>query len=494
MKRMLTAVIVVAAISPRAAEGQQLGRDVDAFVKRVMEITGASGLAIAVVQGDAPILLEGYGYADIERRRPITPRTQFYIASTTKAFTALTLALLAERGQLDLDAPITRYLRGVKWAPAINADSITVRQLLSHTHGITNSGPVVWRTAFTGVHTNTLLKELLQYHGPNGKGREFQYSNVGYNIAGLLLDDLTGKRWQDMLEQTVLKPLGMRNTTAYISRYDSAALALPYSFETSGPRRLHYAKTDANMQAAGGLVSNAEDLARWLEVQINRGRLDGVQVIPRRVIEETQRLHAPTSGGAGDYKALGYALGWNVGELYGDTILQHGGGFSTFRTLLAFSPQQQLGVAIVTAQGGVGGLAVDVISDFVFERVLRTDWKERGDSVLAGLPTRVAQIRDRIGADRARRAQRPQTLSHPLTAYIGEFRHAQRGEMKWSVKDDRLTIAMGALQSVTEVFDAGKNQLRAELEPGSGEVFEFIFENNRAVAVRYSGAVYERVP
>lgn len=492
MKKYVVAVLTAVLFSSSAA-AQDFGRDVDAFVQQVMAATGATGLGIAVVKDDAPVLLKGYGLADVERRVPVTPTTQYYIASTTKAFTALTLALMARRGQVDLDAPITRYLHDVRWAPGVAADSVTLRHLLSHTHGIANSGPVVWRTAFTGEHTNAQLKGLLQYHGPNEKGRSFEYTNLGYNIAGLLIDDVTGKRWQDVLEQTVMKPAGMLNTTAYISRFDSAQLAMPYSLEPNGIKRLYYAKRDANMQAAGGLVSNAADLARWLEIQINRGKLDGKQVFPADVIAETQRIQAPVSGGSGAYRALGYSLGWNVGELYGDTVYQHGGGFSTFRTLIAFSPKQKVGLAVMATQSHVGGLAVDVISDFAFERALNPQWRAQAESLLQALPARVQRARDAVAADRARRAQRPQDLPRPLTAYTGSFEHLLRGSMLWTVRDGHLWVQMGALQSVAEVFNASENKLRAEPEPGSGEIFTFNFEDNRAVSVVYSGATYRRV-
>jgi CubicO group peptidase (beta-lactamase class C family) len=99
---------------------QKLGADVDAFVQRIMSISGTPGLGVAVVRGDKPVLVKGYGFADVERQIPVTPHTAFYIASTTKAFTALTLALLADRKTVDLDAPITRYLTDAEWAPDVN--------------------------------------------------------------------------------------------------------------------------------------------------------------------------------------------------------------------------------------------------------------------------------------------------------------------------------------------------------------------------------------
>src|SRR5688572_3622463 len=290
MKRILSILLLSLLAPPAYAQSdQQMASDIDAFVQRIMSVSGIPGLSVAVVKGDRAILTKGYGFADIERKVPVTENTDFYIASTTKAFTALTMTLMAEKKLVDLDAPVSRYLPDVKWGRGVNPDSITLRNLLSHSHGIANSGPVVWRTAFSGVHTNALLKELLQHHQASDAGKNYRYTNLGYNIAGIIIDQVTRGRWQDALASYVMRPLGMNNTTAYISRLDSARLAMPYSLESSGPMRQHYAKGDANMQAAGGLVSTAADLAKWLEVQINQGKLDGKQVFPQRVIAETQR-------------------------------------------------------------------------------------------------------------------------------------------------------------------------------------------------------------
>jgi CubicO group peptidase (beta-lactamase class C family) len=437
--------------------------------------------------------VKGYGFADIERKRPVTENTAFYIASTTKAFTALTLALMAEKKQVDLDAPISRYLRDAKWAQGVNPDSITLRQLLSHTHGIAGTSPVVWRTAFTGVHTNALLKELLQHH-PAANSRAYRYTNLGYNIAGIIIDEVTRGKWQDALAVTVMNPLGMKNTSAYVSRFDSAQLAMPYVMDPTGPRRVHYAKGDANMQAAGGLVSTAADLAKWLEVQLNQGKLDGKQVFPQRVIAETQRIHAANDERRGETHFVGYTLGWNVAVVRGDTVLQHGGGFSTFRTLMAFSPARKIGVAVMVSEGNMGSGAIEFLTGYVLDRASEhAGWREKYDQMLAQLPDRLQQARAGIAADRQRRAARPQTLPQPLEAYTGTFEDPLGGTMRWTARDGRLWAEIGLLKSIAEVFDAANNRLRAELEPGTGEVFSFTFQDGKAVSVTYSNREYKRV-
>lgn len=484
-------VMLPALASAQSAEDRKFSADVDGMVHRVMALSAAPGIAVAVVKGDRTILAKGYGFADVERTQPASENTGFYIASTTKAFTALDIALMAKRGVISLDDPVSKYLGGVQWASGVNPDSITIRQLLTHTHGIENSGPVVWRTAFSGVHTNAMLKNLLRHHPASDAGRGYRYTNLGYNIAGLIIDDLTHSRWQDELGKNIFTPLGMKNTSAYVSRFDSASLAMPYAYEPAGRRRLHYAKGDGNMQAAGGLISTAADMTKWLQAQINLGRVDGKQIFPRDVVAETHRTQAmfKETGSAG----FGYALGWNVAVVHGDTVLHHGGGFSAFRTYIAFSPNSKIGVAVLTNEGSVGGVAVNFIIDQVLDHDREpAGWQARTDEELKALATRLQTARERIAADRARRAARPQALPNPLESYTGTFENAEAGTMTWTMRDNRLWAEIGLLKSVAEVFDATTNKLRVELEPGSGDVVQFDIEDGKAVGIVFSGRKFVR--
>lgn len=494
---MLTAALVVATIAsaqnPQTPADRALAADIDTFVQHMMTVSGLPGLAIAVVSGARPILVKGYGFADLERRIPASENTVFYIASTTKAFTALTLTLMADRKIVDLDVPITRYLTDAQWSPDVHPDSITLRQLLTHTHGIDGDGPVVWRTAFSGVHTNALLKQLLSRHGASRTGRSYSYTNLGYNIAGLIIDDVTHGKWQDAIAQYVTNPLGMSSTTAYISRIDSARRAMPYTIEPEGLRRRYYAKSDGNMQAAGGLVSTAADLAKWLEVQLNQGRLGGRQVIPAAVIAETQRPQVVAGGRRGDQQIVGYALGWMVGTQGSDTALLHGGGFSAFRTQIVFDPRRKIGVAVMTNEGVIGGGAIESIAQYVLDRArdpaaAETTYARR----IPELPAIIGRIRGRVGEDRARRAARPQNLSKPLEAYTGSFENPEGGVMTWTLQNGRLWADIGVLKSGAEVFDNQTDRLRVELEPGMGEVVQFKFTDGRATAIVYQNREYVR--
>src|SRR4029450_6353128 len=149
-------------------------RDLDAFIERVMATDLTPGIGVAVVRGPDVICAKGFGFAVRDPGRRATADTQFYVASTTKSFTALAGAVLASRGLIDLDMSLTRALPGAKWHPQVSPDQITLRDLLTHTHGIAG-GPIEIRTAFTGEFTNAQLLDILKFYRPAATARRFAY-------------------------------------------------------------------------------------------------------------------------------------------------------------------------------------------------------------------------------------------------------------------------------------------------------------------------------
>ena len=495
---ILTAVVMtVAAIEPAPAQtvDAQLAGDIDAFVNRVMAMQVTPGLAIVVVKGDAPVIIKGYGFSDVERQIPVTANTGFYTASITKAFTALTMKLMEQRGQLKLDDPVSKYLPTLQLGAGLFADSITLRHLLSHTHGIESAGPVVYRTAYSGEQTNRQLLELMKEQKASGSGRNFRYTNTGYNLAGLVIDEIARSSWKNVMQEEVLNPLGMKSTRARTSLYDSASLAMPYT--VTGDRnfvRVHYAKADENMHAAGGLISTANDMAKWLEVQMNAGKLDGKQIFPASIIEEMHRRHVAIPGGRGDMPQVGYGLGWSLNTFNGEQIISHGGGFSEFRALVAFAPQHKVGVAVFINSAKIGGGAPDFITQYVFDRALnKPGYAQKYEEMFNRLDGMLQQRLTQISQDAARRAARPQTLPLPLSAYAGSYENPHYGTFVWSIRGDRLEARAGVLRAVAEVFDHTTSKLRVELEPGSGEVVEFKIEDGRPVAMVFRDREYRRI-
>lgn len=476
------------------ASGPELREALRRGVAEIFAAGAAPGMSIAVVVDTGVLYLDALGFADVAAGRRATPETRFYIASSTKSFTALAAALLDRDGVISLDAPVSRYLPELELQAPLSPDSITLRELLTHTHGIANDGPVVARTAFTGVHDPALLVRLMREHAPDERGGAFRYGNIGYNLASFALDRATGRSWKDVLAERVLGPAGMRHTTGYVSRVAAEDLAMPYVIADTGFERVHYAKVDGNMHAAGGLVSTAADMARWLEVNINDGLLDGRRVFPAEIMHEVHRTQVRHGDSLERWPRHGYGLGWQVGTWAGDTLLHHFGGFSGFDAHVSFMPARRAGVAVLV-NGARGGTLMDIVSQYVYDVLAgRVEPGARARELRGMIEQGMQEVQGRIATNRAeRRARQDQALAHPLSAFTGTFEHPGFGRMEWRLEDGRLHAQLGAMESEAEIFDATENALRVELIPGSGSVARWTFEGDRAVRVKWNGITFERV-
>ncbi len=490
----LTLLITGAALAETTGE-PAVDEQLDTVVSAIFALDLAPGMGVSVVKGDELIYAKGFGHADVEAGRPVTTETLFYIASTTKSFTALAAAQLAERGELDLDAPLSRYLPQLELKPPLSADKISLRELLTHTHGIADDGPIVLRTAYSGEHDNDLLIELLSRYPPSPTGKQFVYGNLGYNIAGLVMDTELDTDWKEILDREVFAPLKMKDTTAYISKVDRQRLAMPYGPLEVGFRPLRYGKEDSNMHAAGGHVTTVLDLARYLEAHLNEGQVDGRQVLPASVIAETHRLQATQDREFGPYHRHGWGLGWDLGTYDDNTLIHRFGGFAGFRSHVSFMPEHALGVVVLVNESSMGSRLADLVATQIYDLLLGIpDAIEKHEQALAEYRERAVAFRQRVGQTLAERAARPQTLPHPLSSYEGSYENSDYGRMEWRIVDGQLEAAIGIMQSAATVFDGPKNQLRVELQ-GGGQVVEFRFPENTASAASllYDDQVYDRV-
>jgi CubicO group peptidase (beta-lactamase class C family) len=461
--------------SPQGLPAGDWRSDVDGFARRIVESGLAPGLSLAVCQGDWVLHARGFGVADEDSGRGVTADTPFYIASSTKAFTALAVVLLAEKGQIDLDAPLSRYLPDLKLRPPLSSDAITIRSLLTMTHGIEEGGPVVFRTAYSGEFTRDGLLALLSGYSPSSTGRAFHYGNLGYNILGLVLEARTGMSWKDVVRREVLEPAGMTETSGYLSRLSRDRIAQPHELSAAGWRRIALLKRDANLHAAGGHFSSARDLGQFLAAELSGGSIEGARVFPEDAIRRTQVQSVAQDREFGPFHRFGWGLGWDLARYEGDLLVSRFGSFAGYRSHLSFMPERGLGVAVLVNGDGPAFYAADLMATYAYDRLLgKSDLEKTYAGRLKDLQSKADAYRKHLSAEAARRAARQKPLPHPLTDYAGEYESPRYGRMVWRVVGGGLEVHAGIAASRAEVFDADKNQLRVELA-GGGEVVTFRF-------------------
>jgi CubicO group peptidase (beta-lactamase class C family) len=480
----------------QATPGGEWRDDVKRVAQSLVTAQLVPGMSIAVTQGDRVVYSQGFGVADAASGRGVDEATAFYIASSTKALTATAVLALAARKELDLGASVAHYLPALRGRGRLNADAITLRHLLTMSHGIEDSGPVGFRTAYSGAFSSELLLELLAEYRQSGQAGQFRYANLGYNILGLILDPRRRDGWKDVVKREVLDPLGMRETSARVSDFEPRVIALPHDYGADGGfRRVRLAKADANMHAAGGHFATSRDLARFVAAHASGGRVDGVQVFPAEMIASAHRTHIEQRLGAWPFDRFGWGYGWDLSTYGGETIVHRFGSFSGYRSHMSFMPGRGTGVVVLVNGRGPAATAADVMAAFIYDRL---GGKPNADAALrlgmADLRARAEAITTSLANDIAERRPRVAPLPRPLQDYAGIYDNVRYGRMEWRVVEGGLESQMGVAYSLGDVFDARQHQLRVDFT-GAREVVEFAFPpgGGAARALRYRGETFERV-
>jgi CubicO group peptidase (beta-lactamase class C family) len=482
----------------QATLGDEWRDDVGRFAQSLVDAQLVPGMGIAVTQADWVVYSRAFGFADAASGRRADEGTAFYIASSTKALTATAVLTLAARRELDLDASIAHYLPALRGRGRLNADSVTLRDLLTMSHGIgiEDGGPVAFRTAYTGAFTPELLLELLADYRQSGPPRQFRYGNLGYNILGLVLAPRESHGWKDVVQHEVLDPLGMRETSARVTDFEPHVIALPHDYGADGKfRYIRLAKADANMHAAGGHFATPRDLARFVAAHASDGRLDGVQVFPREMIASAHRKRIEQNRRYGPFQRFGWGYGWDLGTYGDETIVSRFGAFSGYRSHMSFMPDRGTGVVVLVNGSGPASAAADVMATYIYDRLSDSPKLDAAYALrVADLRALADASRYNLAKDIAERRARQAPLARLLQDYTGVYENARLGRMEWRVVGGQLESRMGVAYSSTEVFDTRQNQLRVSFI-GDEEVVEFAFPpgGGSARAVQYRGETFERV-
>ncbi|MGH7177334.1 MAG: serine hydrolase [Tepidisphaeraceae bacterium] len=448
MRRTLCFVILVlltraaASDSPRLSDCADL-KDLAPRWKDAMESMGVPGFAVAVVRDGKIICADGFGVCDPVSKRPVDASTIFYIASCTKTFTAMTIAVLAEQGKFSLDDPVKKILPRFDLADTKAAESITIRDLLCHRPGL-RSQAIVFNDAYTGQITDDLYYRLLKQTSPAGN---VNYSNIHFTLLGRVMEQAGGKSWKEVMDDLVLKPAGMTRTTAYASRmYADADSAKPVVTQDGKQTVSPLLKTDRTMHAAGGMGSSANDLARWLILHTSAGQIDGNQVIPEPIVKQMlarQSDHEPS----GKIRRLeGFGLAWELGTYRGRPYATHGGGYVGAAAHISLLPEQRIGVVVLTNFSPTGAGLCDVVSIDVYDRLLGLkepdllpQYKKRAAQFFKSQRDRKLPENPAIGAGH---------LSLAPERYAGNYHNDDFGDLRISLTDGSLVAEIGDLRPV----------------------------------------------
>ena len=449
MRHLIAALLLTLPVFAAAAPPKNF----DARVEAVMKASEVPGAAIAIVENGKVTLARGYGVRKLGSPEAVGADTLFQIGSTTKAVTAAALALLVEEGKIRWDDRVIDHLPGFRMYDPWVTREMTVRDLLVHRSGLGRGQGDLMFVPSTEISRADLVRRI-QFLKPATSFRSgFAYDNVLYAVAGQLIEAVSGKTWEDFVEERIFQPVGMNSSvTNDVDRLSAPDRAFPHGrvgeLRGIGPQQLFDEKKvalGANVGPAGAIAAGANDLARWLAVQLASGQLPGseqrlfsaesAQAMWQPVVPVPVTPFPPALADAVP-QFRGYALGWMVQDYRGHKVIQHGGGTLGFRAVVVLIPEKNTGFAIVNNSEDnelVPGLHYELLDHYL--GLPKHDWPKAFKDFFAE--------RNKAGleAQKAAEAQRPQSSpSLPLASYAGAYSDPWYGPIAITEAGGKLAI------------------------------------------------------
>ncbi len=393
------------------------------------------GLALSVVWGDKLIYSRGFGVKTAGGTDPVTTSTVFQIGSTSKAFTAALVAMMADEGKLAWEDRVVDHLPDFRMYDPWVTREFMVYDLLSQHSGLpAYSGD---GQSFLGFDRDHIVRSLRFIPPVSSFRSRFAYVNNLFLVAGRAVEKVSGKTWEELLSERIFQPLGMASTSATLKGYLFAPdAATPHNIQGGQPAPLpreldwHYI-----YGPAGGINSNVLDLAQWVRLQINDGTVDGKELVSAKNMDFT---HSPkTIGAAADPgHHTFYSLSWVYEEGTPSPLIWHNGETSGFHAMIAFWPTARVGIAILSnqAESQLPEALARRFGDLYFGKELR-DWSKEG----------LEQFRARAAEEEKKKPARPAApLPHlPLEKYAGTYRNDVYESIRIEVSGGSLAAVLG---------------------------------------------------
>jgi CubicO group peptidase (beta-lactamase class C family) len=358
--------------------------DLDSYVARTMKTFDVPGISVAIVKDGKVVLAKGYGVRKLGEPAPVDENTLFGIGSNTKAFTTAALATLVDEGKLSWDDHVYERLPGFQMYDPYVSHEMTIRDLVTHRSGMSlgEGDLLIW------PHTTYTREDIiyrLRFMKPASSFRsKFAYDNLMFIAAGQIIPAVTGKSWEDYVRERIFHPLGMTTTNTTNTAWKPGDnYAWPHSRIPGKLQPIDFISLD-NGAPAGSINSSAAEMAKWVLLQLNRGKFldrEGYLFSEKQSVEMwSPQTILPIKDPPPPLAALkphfyDYALGWFLYDYHGRKIVGHTGGVAGFVSMVRLVPEENLAVVVLTnaEEGG----AFSSITYHILDHYLKlpvTDW------------------------------------------------------------------------------------------------------------------------
>src|SRR5450830_386507 len=437
----LPAMAAATDAAPVVASAAVPAFDLDQDVATALTVFDVPGIAIAIVKDGKVITAKGFGVRKLGEPAPVDAKTLFEVASNSKGFTAAALSMLVDEGKLAWNDPVTKHLPGFQMYDSYVTGQMTVRDLLTHRSGLgLGAGDLLWWPS-TQFSTDEIIEKLRYVKPATSFRASYAYDNLLYIVAGKIIAEKTGKTWGEAVHERILTPLGMTSTTTSLAENAGNPDVANAHSKINGKIAAVKSMPVPNAVGAVGINTNAEDIAKWMMVLLDGGKIAGVKDKDgkeARLFSEKQGREMwseQTPIKIGEPKAAlaatkpnfsAYGLGVQLRDYKGMKIAMHGGALQGFYSRVVMVPEAKLGVAILTNAengGSMTALQWRILDHYL--KAAPSDWIALVSKVEQD--QHEAEVKKVGNASSARAAKSQPSL--PLASYDGEYEDAWYGKV-----------------------------------------------------------------
>ena len=425
---------------------QQLPKDFNAYVENVLKTFNVPGVSVAVVKDGKVILTKGFGVKTIGTTEKVDSKTNFSIASNTKAFIGTSLGILVEEGKISWNDRVIDHLPWFQLSDPFVTRELRIIDLLVHRSGLgLGAGDLlIWPT--NTYNQKDVVKRFRNVPLATSFRSTYAYDNILYLIAGEVIEAVSGKTWDQFVRARIFDPLGMNNSAlTFTEAIKKGNVATPHA-EINGIVRSVAASDSDKTNPAASINANADDIAQWMICQLDSGKgANGAVIFKPGTARQIWSVVTPipVAKVAKELSPMqsnfyGYGGGFSLRDYRGKKLISHTGGLSGFVSFIAMIPELRVGVAVFTNQevgGAFYSIGYRVLDHYLGEKY---DWtmaykrvKDRSDSTNKATETKTMTSRDSLSKP-----------SLPLHKYEGKFADAWYGNVTIEMKDGKLFMQM----------------------------------------------------
>lgn len=438
--------------APNRQENINTVCEFDSIVEATIKNLCVPGIQIGLIVDGEIIISRGYGHRNLAEKKPMTEDTIVGIGSSSKSFTAYVLWQLVKEGKISWDDPVKKYVPEFCLSDPNSTQKMTILDLVAHRTGIFRHDALWYFSDKSKLSPLDGLKLLPFLDFDNKPGEKFQYNNFMYSVLGLIIERVTGTTYAEAVSARVLKPLGMVHSGF---SHGTSNYSLPYASIEGTIREIPFQETPA-ISVGGGIHSTASDMLKWVDLHLKKGIGMG----------ELYTVQMPFASSSEDIvRNLGYGLGWFVGEYRGLQYIHHGGLVDGFSAHVAFLPQKNIGLVILTNSSTDGLMAINFLQQAIFDKIL-------GLNIKHSLPER----RSVPSEDKNTIVD----LNRPLEDYVGDYIHPAYGLIQIRMSDGQMTLFYA--QKPIPLTPSGDNLFTAKISElqkfGVSPWIEILFSTN----------------